>query len=332
MKKIVALVLSLVMVLGLATVAFGAAADATTDAAAVVGGTNCNNWTATLVPEDDGSEKDSEFATYSIELVAKNDNAVDYWATGAVKFDKGDDETFELGTEDEFVKVAVAAEADVTFVDGKTITYLALAKDYEDGWDEKAVKVTLPVYVAGKEECDTVYAASAATATYYEFNDTLYVADTNGSIVFNVDGAAVTVSKAVKTTNDALTNNTLSFANGDFLYVGHDFKLDSEGNTYGEKTLTKVYCGVCGENFAFVAAPESEAITVFGVDGYADSGKIWDTQKVWVATAVAADAPATDAEGDKVESAETFDAGIAMYVGMSVMAAAGSAVVLKKKD
>ena len=36
--------------------------------------------------------------------------------------------------------------------------------------------------------------------------------------------------------------------------------------------------------------------------------------------------------GDKVESAETFDAGIAMYVGMSVMAAAGSAVVLKKKD
>ena len=34
----------------------------------------------------------------------------------------------------------------------------------------------------------------------------------------------------------------------------------------------------------------------------------------------------------KVESAETFDAGIAMYVGMSVMAAAGSVVVLKKKD
>ena len=40
-------------------------------------------------------------------------------------------------------------------------------------------------------------------------------------------------------------------------------------------------------------------------------------------------APSTD----KVQSAETFDAGIAMYVGMSVMAAAGSAVVIgKKKD
>ena len=35
---------------------------------------------------------------------------------------------------------------------------------------------------------------------------------------------------------------------------------------------------------------------------------------------------------DKVQSAETFDAGIAMYVGMSVLAATGSAVVLKKRE
>ena len=42
----------------------------------------------------------------------------------------------------------------------------------------------------------------------------------------------------------------------------------------------------------------------------------------------------TETETDKtVTSAQTFDAGIAMYVGMSVMAAAGSAVVIgKKKD
>ena len=40
--------------------------------------------------------------------------------------------------------------------------------------------------------------------------------------------------------------------------------------------------------------------------------------------------PSTD---KTVTSADTFDAGIAMYVGMSVMAAAGSAVVIgKKKD
>ena len=52
-------------------------------------------------------------------------------------------------------------------------------------------------------------------------------------------------------------------------------------------------------------------------------------QAVFVADAAAVEAPAAS---DKVESAQTFDAGIAMYVGMSVMAAAGSAVVLKKKD
>ena len=46
---------------------------------------------------------------------------------------------------------------------------------------------------------------------------------------------------------------------------------------------------------------------------------------VWAA------APVVDTE-TKVESAETFDAGIAMYVGMPVMAAAGSAIVLKKRE
>ena len=44
-----------------------------------------------------------------------------------------------------------------------------------------------------------------------------------------------------------------------------------------------------------------------------------------------ANAPVVTDKDDKVTSAETFDAGIAMYVGMSVMAAAGSAVVIGKK-
>ncbi len=43
--------------------------------------------------------------------------------------------------------------------------------------------------------------------------------------------------------------------------------------------------------------------------------------------------PSTPSTDKTVTSADTFDAGIAMYVGMSVMAAAGSAVVIgKKKD
>ena len=51
----------------------------------------------------------------------------------------------------------------------------------------------------------------------------------------------------------------------------------------------------------------------------------------WIA--LVAPTASTTPSTDKVESAETFDAGIAMYVGMSVMAAAGSAVVIgKKKD
>ncbi|MBQ2782667.1 MAG: hypothetical protein IJE94_05715 [Oscillospiraceae bacterium] len=60
-------------------------------------------------------------------------------------------------------------------------------------------------------------------------------------------------------------------------------------------------------------------------------GSVFETAKVAGYWVVVDKAPA--ATTDKVQSAETFDAGIAMYVGMSVMAAAGSAVVIgKKKD
>ena len=38
----------------------------------------------------------------------------------------------------------------------------------------------------------------------------------------------------------------------------------------------------------------------------------------------------TETGSATIESAKTFDAGVAMYAAMSVMAAAGSAVVLKK--
>ena len=55
---------------------------------------------------------------------------------------------------------------------------------------------------------------------------------------------------------------------------------------------------------------------------------------VWFALPVAGtSATVVGTTGGTVNSADTFDAGIAMYVGMSVMAAAGSAVVIgKKKD
>jgi hypothetical protein len=82
--------------------------------------------------------------------------------------------------------------------------------------------------------------------------------------------------------------------------------------------LVKVYCSAC--KLQAVKAPNFASLPK-GADIAAQDGNVY---WYW---------PAPAASTDKtVQSAETFDAGIAMYVGMSVMAAAGSAVVRKKKD
>ena len=80
--------------------------------------------------------------------------------------------------------------------------------------------------------------------------------------------------------------------------------------------VLSIECGACG--LQAVKAPNALSVPK-GITAF-DGNWYWPTEA------------AAPAASDKVQSAETFDAGIAMYVGMSVMAAAGSAVVLKKKD
>ena len=124
-------------------------------------------------------------------------------------------------------------------------------------------------------------------------------------------------------TNDALmvdgvlTPVTLVAAANDVDWVRH-----SAVYTYDKDyDVVAIKCGECGvvaniyANYAAVPKAEKPfAIALGGGEYY-----------VWTA---AVEAPAAS---DKVESAQTYDAGIAMYVGMSVMAAAGSAVVIGKK-
>ena len=83
--------------------------------------------------------------------------------------------------------------------------------------------------------------------------------------------------------------------------------------------ITSIKCSACG-----LAAVEAANYAVLPVNPVMVNEQV---APLWYWPAVA-----TTPSTDKVTSAETFDAGIAMYVGMSVMAAAGSAVVLKKKD
>ena len=341
MKKIVALVLAMAMVLGLGTTAFAAKMGVL-----YAGAKGDAGWDYTVTLDDAEDAKDETFATYEIEAVAKKDGAEAWWATLSDVVEKGDDETVEYAGYDTFVKVADENFGDTTvvLVDGKAITYFLPIDEME--WDAKAIKVTLPVRPLDDKDmkCNTLYAVDAANTTYYYYDYALYKSSAAGDTILNVDGVAV---------NTVKTDLTDDVADG-YFNSGHDYQVQRSNVTHkttGFPTVTKVYCDDCGAEFKFVQGVDEVANVVFGDDNYMPV-MVWNAaSQTYVEQDVAngatflfmelvtpavpgisagTSAPAVD--GETVTSPKTFDAGIAMYVGMSVMAAAGSAVVLKKKD
>ena len=287
MKKIVALVLSLVMVLGLATTAMAATGGVSLNDALAATNTDTVELKAGLT----ASTSLKTFDTYQVFVTDKDKNV--------------------SVLPDQYVKVPSATRATYFVVDGTKITYLAV--NPTAAYTDVAKAVT--VAYNADPECGDVYVANEDEAgTYYLYKNAYYKEVATGStVLFNVDGMAVWADAAPE---------VLTFA--------HDYEADY-AQVAGKTTITKVYCDECKASFAFVEGTAADAVAKFGAGKYLPTTVTpagAQTNTVYVA--LVASAPAT--EGDKVESAETFDAGIAMYVGMSVMAAAGSAVVLKKKD
>ena len=151
-------------------------------------------------------------------------------------------------------------------------------------------------------------------------------------------GAALNVAyKAAATTGTDVTKNYL--LDGEVVTVATtvpvvDHKFVASGYKYDTvkkiNVPTSALCTKC-----------LETSSVIYKDGKVPAGtkyyELWDGNNTTDYSVVATVAPVGGAvvtpSTDKVTSAETFDAGIALYVGMSVMAAAGSAVVIgKKKD
>ena len=287
MKKIVALVLSLVMVLGLATVAFGAAS------------TNYNSKEVSL--------KDWAYTDLETGVTVAFDDA-----------DKGTVYTFSnVTTETNGVKVVEygttvygfnglygvvvakdSASHQLETADGKFIYVYGFDQDaFDAATGRTAIVVTAFVEKVEDAECGEAY------ADYYVSGKKFY----------------------------APGYDTVAYFNGEFVMVDEDYTtvppvmphafmtedIDDCKWTVKDDEPVSVKC-TCGDSFKVVddiAGMKAGSYYALG-DGY------------YVVLA----ATAAPEAADKVESAETFDAGIAMYVGMSVMAAAGSAVVLKKKD
>ena len=363
MKKIVALVLSLVMALSLATVAFAS--------------------TGTVLHGLKGKNVD-ENMTYSgsidsVKAIAKKDG------TGSIAYYT---RTYVAFTEDAYVMVKGDVQVYVPVSDSDYYAKLqgegyAPLKDensttnanyVEKNVDFYAVDYLIPceqddaqaaiykngafstwVFFADDESAaryDVIASAQAATSEKANCTRSQYLEDgymgenghfyvDGGSVALNVDGKIVFAKDVT----------------GNFNYViaaSHIFAKGVKNTTTGYDVAT---CLICKGEFA---ATNNEAVAT--KNGYkistgfeykpADAKEVYDSNKYangydfawgqqyagsynfcWALKAGTTQEAGTkpDTTKDGVNSAKTFDAGIAMYVGMSLLSVAGSAVVIGKK-
>ena len=272
MKKIVAVVLALVMVLGLSTVAF---ADTTAKEFKAEGYSLLNMDNVETAIVDDTFAK---IVTDKVVTTVGDKTTTTYFA-----------DLYVIDGTDFYACDATIAEAKLV-KDGKVVAYLTTA-DLSAGMTKTATAFV---------EANVVPACGEFAVDTFVVNGKNYAVGTDEYVLYK--GLAVGIAATAETP------------------VAHDFtKAQVSYNTKGE--VVSVLCDNCKKSFTVVAAGKVPA----SYTGLVQSETFGE-----VLLGAAATTP--DADGDKVESAETFDAGIAMYVGMSVMAAAGSAVVLKKKD
>ena len=100
----------------------------------------------------------------------------------------------------------------------------------------------------------------------------------------------------------------------------HNWSVSASKVENGKVIPTEAVCGICGSKSTAIyetgkAPAGSKVETLNGVTGYV----------------VVPNGTATTPSTDKNTSPKTFDAGIAMYVGMALTSVAGSAVVIGKK-
>ena len=243
----------------------------------------------------------------------------------------------------------IAANGAVAEKTNKTITITAAAS-YSDGTGNLEyltdadgviyVKTTTPtvadyaVTVTGKKDilfyvtkvdAAPMYAASAKAFTdfgykcgqvvnndnskYYEITTgadagKVYKATDNGTLSVLVDGKLVKL------------DNTSAAA-----VKEHNWSVSASKVENGKVIPTEAVCGICGSKSTAIyetgkAPAGSKVETLNGVTGY---------------VVVPNGTSTTPTTGTTNKSPKTFDAGIAMYVGMALTSVAGSAVVIGKK-
>lgn len=302
MKKIIATVLAMVMALALCTTAFAANAVyaapqvGETDASKII--KPADGQVLSLEKFSTGSADAKTFDTYKLWLTTTKTGAKVEANTGVIYW------------------LATDASYDTVFVNGTSITYL-LTADTTKAWEGTAKAVSVVKGDADDAKCGQYY--SATGATIYDFDGTKYDAAKTaaGNKLVNVDGKAVYLTTLTSATEKA-----------------HTYKADT-ATVNGKPSVTKVYCTTCKASFEF-KDNVTDAVKAFGSNyevvyftaaGEKVNESVDNGYTVYVKTGTGA----TNTTTNTTTSPKTFDAGIAMYVGMALTSVAGSAVVIGKK-
>ena len=318
MKKIVALVLSLVMALSLCTVAFGVD---------YIKGNKMYNVKSTGEPDYNG--------TWSIDVKytkpVTNANGTGYIGYYQQKDANGNvvqPERLFVPCDRNDAETVYAVNADNSF-----LTYVRYTDSlYYEGTASAVSKND------GPADCTTTHYLSDG----YLFKGDFYVdADKASGNPVNL----LVNGKLVKAVNVSNNENFVVWASHVLL----------KGTKNDKTGWYECKCAICGGTFACtndMGVLKTNAIKEGDTFSYytADASKVITEQKAagkyslpvgtpladnytwcWTLTAGSTDNKKDDTKKPGVDSAKTFDAGIAMYVGMSLLSVAGSAVVIGKK-
>ncbi len=279
MKKIVALVLSLVMALSLATVAF--AANYSDAYYWTNGGWKKYDLNGVAVSYTSATEtkKDGKVVAGSLAYYTVADS---YYLVEVAKADA----TFQMKVDGKVVYLAEVVVIDYTKV-GKTVKAGTKCGDYDKDvyGDAKLLDVDGDLYIVDTEEGDTAVLVDGVVKFAYKVADPATVEHE----WYSIDGKLVTDTDADK----------IAEVKGTVLCKNCKVKA----------TLTNDK-----------GAIPTDATVIYN----ADLG-------VYMYWTDSADAGKTETKTDGISSPKTFDAGIAMYVGMSLLSVAGGAVVIGKK-
>ena len=298
MKKIVALVLSLVMALSLATVAFA-------------------------VDFKDGQtlySKDGQ-VTYQPAKTEKD-------GSGNLAYYKGTVGNYVECTKD--TKDAIALYEVENPLNGDAVAVYVKAAEKDDIFYQYTVKAV----DASKFTCSTDEHAKGYVVVGGS-DDGKYLVDYDKAQYYgiaNLDGKLI---KVEWTTNIEGTHLLYQYKSKEVSTGVYVYKCAFCGKEYNATTI-KAYAGT---NYATYSAPTKIVELLFASDRN-------DFQAQWAKVMKSLDLKASDfdygtlyligeAKPDNgvkpVPSAKTFDAGVAMYVGMSLLSVAGGAVVIGKK-